>query len=118
MESFSLLDSYNLYCFVCPGSCGGNFTATSGHMSSPSYPNFYPGGSHCNYVISQPPGTIILLNFHSMDIYTTTSSSSSCVGDYLEIRDGPLETSYLLIKLCGYEIPAPIQSSQNQVHIM
>ena len=88
------------------GACGGNFTDLIGFLYSPSYPGNYPDNSDCIYTILQPTGTVILLNFLSMNI--------KCY-DYLEIRDGPSDVSPLLGELCGSEIPAPIQSSQNQL---
>ena len=96
-----------------PGNCGGNFTDANGHFSSPSYPNYYPANTYCIYTISQPNGTVILLNFLSMDIQKYWYTDN-CY-DYLEIRDGPSTASPLLDKLCGSDIPAPIQSNQNQL---
>ena len=91
------------------GKCGGTFTNPKGLLTSPSYPDNYPKNADCVYTISQPAGTAILLTFHSMDIFFF-----KCY-DYLEIRDGSSATSPLLNKICGNTIPAPIQSSQNQV---
>ena len=92
---------------------GGFNSSYGGIITSPSYPNNYPPNTDCTYTISQPTGTVILLNFLSMDI----DYDSSCDYDYIEIRDGPTAGSPLLDKLCGNEIPASIQSSQNQLWI-
>ena len=92
------------------GMCGGSFRTPNGIFTSPSYPDNYPNRADCVYTISQPKGTVILLNFLSMEIQI--SSNGNCY-DYLEIRDGPSKSSPLLVKLCGNEIPDPIQSSQN-----
>ena len=94
------------------GECGGSFTTPNGILTSPSYPDNYPDNADCVYTISQPSGTAIVLTVHSMDIYV---NSSGYCGDYLEIRDGSSAASPLLGKLCGSEIPAPFQSSKNQV---
>ena len=91
------------------GVCGGSFTAPNGILYSPSYPESYPDNADCIYTISQPAGTVIMLIFLSIDI----EICSSCDCDYIEIRDG----STVLDKLCGNEIPAPIQSTQNQLWI-
>ena len=100
------------------GSCGGNFSDEHGHLSSPSYPNYYPTNTDCIYTISQPRGTVILLNFFSMDIqWLGHYNGQYCHNDYLEIRDGPSDDSPFLGKLCGSVIPAPIQSSQNQLRM-
>ena len=91
--------------------CGGYFSTPNGNFTSPSYPDNYPANEDCIYTISQPIGTVIMLNLLSMDI----ESHSTCGFDYLEIRDGPSDDSPLLGKLCGNVIPAPIQSVQNQM---
>ena len=98
------------------GACGGNFSTLNGILASPSYPDNYPNNADCIYTISQQTGTVILLNFLSMDIQICTHNwCDPCFFDYLEIRDGPSADSSLLERLCGSEIPAPIQSSQNQL---
>ena len=93
------------------GACGGSFTSPNGILTSPSYPGNYSDDADCTYAISQPTGTVILLNFQIMDI----EHHATCDYDYLEIRDGPSADSPLLDKLCGVQIPAPIKSSQNQL---
>ena len=93
------------------GACGGNFSTPHGIFTSPSYPNNYPNMADCIYTISQPTGTAIVLTFITMDI----ESQSTCNWDYFEIRDGSSDDSPVLNKLCGNDISAPIQSSQNQV---
>ena len=93
------------------GICGGNFTTQNGIFISPSSPDNYPHNTDCIYTISQPNGTVIMLNLLSIDI----ESHITCSYDYLEIRDGPSDDSPFLDKLCGSEIPAPIQSSQSQM---
>ena len=97
------------------GECGGSFTTPNGFLTSPSYPENYPSNAHCVYTISQPTDTVIVLTFHSMDIEEPPSGYLCEQYDYLEIRDGSSAAPPLLGKLCGIEIPAPIQSTQNQV---
>ena len=99
------------------GSCGGSFTTPNGFLTSPSYPYSYPSYADCFYTISQPIGTTIVLTFQSMNIHPHPwgNCDDHCGCDYLEIRDGSSAASPFLVKLCGNEIPAPIQSTQNQV---
>ena len=98
------------------GQCGGIFATPNGILTSPSYPDNYPSYADCVYTISQPTDTAIVMTFHSMDIEIGFANRVwTCRWDYLEIRDGISAASPLLGKLCGNEIPAPIQSSQNQV---
>ena len=97
------------------GSCGGNFTTPHGILTSPSYPDHYPNDVDCIFLISQPNGTVILLNFMSLDIDSYIWDTNCNYKDSLVIRDGPSVASPPLDTLCGSEIPASIQSSQNQV---
>ena len=93
---------------------GGHFYTTGGGMiTSPSYPGNYPDYSDCIYTISQPTGRVIRLNFLTMDI--NNYMDRHCDNDYLEIRDGPSADSPTLAKLCGSDIPSPMESSMNQL---
>ena len=94
--------------------CGGYFSTRNGTITSPSYPGNYPTRADCIYTISQPTGTVIMLNFLSIEINIKYDWDKKCkYSDYLEIRDGPSANSPLLADLCGNAIPAPIQSSQD-----
>ena len=98
------------------GACGGSFKTQNGILTSPSYPGNYPDNVECTYTISQALGTVIMLKFLSLD--TEKSSSSDKCYDYLEIRDGMSDTSPLLMdKLCGSEIPTPIESNKNTLWV-
>ena len=90
------------------GSCGGSFTTPNGVFTSPLYPELYPDDADCIYNITQPSGTFILLQISSLNI--------PCF-DYLEIRDGPFNSSHRLHKLCGHylDVPTPIISTQNNI---
>ena len=99
------------------GSCGGSYTTQNGILTSPLYPGNYATDAICNYTISQPMGTVILLNFLSMYIHQEHQAGDGKCHDTLVIRDGPSYDSPLLYKLCDNEVPAPIKSSQNQVWI-
>ena len=52
------------------GECGGILTSPRGIISSPLYPDNYPDNAQCTYLISQPIGKKILINFQSFDIET------------------------------------------------
>ena len=100
------------------GSCGGNFTVPEGILTSPSYPDSYPYDMECVYTITQPPGTVILLSFVSMDITNMRDwDDPESSTHYLEIRDGAFKNSSLIIKVYGHVNPAPIRSSKNYMWI-
>ena len=98
------------------GACGGRFTTSNGILTSPFHPGNYPNNADCNYTISQPADTVILLKFINMYIEGDSDGRDvSCDLDYLEIRDGLQANSSLLDKLCGKVIPSSIQSSKNHI---
>lgn len=78
-----------------PQSCGGNLRATTQPqiLTSPGYPQSYPGGLECLYTISAQPGRIITLEIE--DIYLVHDR------DYILVRDGDHPKSPLLGTLTG-----------------
>ena len=93
------------------GACGQNFKDTNGTLYSPMYPENYPDNADCTYTISQPSGTVILLEIISID----KKMHQNCSDDLLEIRDGHSDESPVLKKLCGNIIDAPILSTNNNL---
>ena len=100
--------------FTAVSSCGGNHTQASGLLTSPSYPNLYPIGRDCIYLISQPNGTYINVTFINMDISCHASGS-----DNIEMRDGITEDSPLIVSFCGNlnNTPGYLQTTQNNLWI-
>ncbi|XP_023314262.1 cubilin homolog isoform X1 [Trichogramma pretiosum] len=107
--------------------CGGVFTEPEGILTSPFYPNRYPGSKDCVYLIAQPAKKSIVLSFEFMDIedgavsYDDGNESAlECYFDKLEIRDGDTRNSTLLKSLCGAEhyMPRePIYSTFNYMFL-
>ena len=123
------------------------FTNYRGIMSSPYYPNYYPGKADCVYTISQPVGNVIVLKFLSMDIewnmvyyhddysddtdglgwtwvefgldYEYQYGNLTCPYDYLEIRDGSSKQSPLIDKYCGDQtfISLPMEIQTTQNNV-
>ncbi|XP_037612385.1 cubilin [Sebastes umbrosus] len=91
-----------------PG-CGGTFTDSEGIIISPNWPNNYAHNRQCIYLIRLPAGEKVALNFTHMSLET----HSSCTFDYVEVRDGRMETDPLIGRYCGSVLPAPILSSSN-----
>ena len=64
-----------------PG-CGGNFSAASGVLISPGYPNPYPHNAACVWLVSVPAdGEHITLNFTDIDL----EAHRNCQWDYVEV---------------------------------
>ena len=92
------------------GECDGYYTTRNGTITSPFYPKNYPNKANCNYVISQPSGTVIELRFHAQ-----LHNTQNYCHDYIEVRSGKSYNSPVLDKLCDKEIIISMQTSLNQV---
>uniref|UniRef100_A0A671XF34 Cubilin n=1 Tax=Sparus aurata TaxID=8175 RepID=A0A671XF34_SPAAU len=91
-----------------PG-CGGTFLDSEGILISPNWPNNYANNRQCVYLVRLPAGERVALNFTHMNLET----HSNCSFDYVEVRDGRMETDPLIGRYCGSSLPAPILSSSN-----
>ncbi|XP_077973794.1 bone morphogenetic protein 1-like [Styela clava] len=91
--------------------CGYTLQDTSGNITSPNYPQYYPAESHCIWRISVTPGEKIVLDITSLDIY----ESEGCYYDFLEIRDGHWYRSPKIGQYCGRSLPATITSTDSRL---
>ena len=97
------------------GSCGGNFTALQGTVTSPSFPNDYPGDQNCSYTIALPTDTFIILRLNFFDVSCYQDDGSGAVGsDYLELWEGSHPARW-----CGRknDIPEFMHLAKNHVNI-
>ncbi|XP_040403063.1 cubilin [Cygnus olor] len=92
--------------------CGG-FLSGTGSIHSPYYPRVSSHPKTCEWIISQPAGKVVILNFIDFDIRNT----STCDSDYVEVRDGNNTDSSLLEKYCGTAVPSRVQSTRNNLYI-
>ena len=76
--------------------CGGRLTKPSGYFFTPNWPNAYPDGVECIWVIEAELGSKVELTITEYQM----EGHSDCQYDYLKIYGGPDETSPLLTKLC------------------
>lgn len=72
--------------FLYVTACGGEFTGDTGLIRSPYNPQPYPANRECIYIISQPVGKAVILNFTFFDI--EGSGYWGCMFDYVEVRHG------------------------------
>ncbi|KAL7058505.1 hypothetical protein AAHC03_016360 [Spirometra sp. Aus1] len=98
---------------TCKPACGGHLMTDKGTLTSPNYPNKYPQNINCTWVIEVPVGFSVVLTFENF----TLEGYINCPYDYVEVFDGPSESSPLLLKICGLEVPPSIQSSHNTMAV-
>lgn len=89
--------------------CGTVHTSSSGQLTSPNYPEPYGNNVDCEWVISAPVNTQIVISFMAFNLEENY--------DFLYIRDGNTESSTLLHKLTDNEHFADVESSGNHLHI-
>uniref|UniRef100_A0A3P9MC72 Metalloendopeptidase n=1 Tax=Oryzias latipes TaxID=8090 RepID=A0A3P9MC72_ORYLA len=89
--------------------CGGEITKDSGQIQSPNYPDDYRPSKECVWRITVSEGYNVGLSFQAFEV----ERHDSCAYDYLEVRDGPLETSPLIGRFCGYDKPEDVRSTSN-----
>lgn len=78
-----------------PQTCGGTLRATpqGQALTSPGYPEQYPGGLECLYIIQAQPGKIITLEVDDIDLYENR--------DFILVRDGDSPKSQHIAQLTG-----------------
>ncbi|XP_013781236.1 uncharacterized protein LOC106465521 [Limulus polyphemus] len=96
-----------------PINCGGALFAQSNPqlLTSPQYPDPYPGGLECVYLITAPQGQIITLEVVEMDLEPNK--------DYILVRDGAMPSDPLLSKLSGTSssVPRFTMSTSNKIYL-
>uniref|UniRef100_A0A8B9TLF7 Cubilin n=1 Tax=Anas platyrhynchos TaxID=8839 RepID=A0A8B9TLF7_ANAPL len=95
------------------GVCSHNYSTETGVLTSPNYPNNYPVRTECIYTITVGINRQIVLRFTNF----TLEGNIRCTEDYVEIRDGGYETSPVLGKYCGTDLPPVIISHGNKLWI-
>ena len=96
-----------------PQTCGGVLRATPQPQSltSPGYPQDYPGGLECLYIIGAQVGRIVTLEIEDLDLETQR--------DYILIRNGDNPKSQPIARLTGTREDNPnlIMSTGNQLYV-
>lgn len=93
--------------------CGGVYSDLTGFLTSPNYPEPYGAHTSCVYEIQLPPGYLVNLTIHTIEI----EPHYECRWDYLEVRDGDNDQSPLSALLCGFRAPENIISTYNKLWI-
>eukprot|EP00794_Sanderia_malayensis_P003627 gene3627-4141_t len=92
--------------------CGNVFAKNRGSFASPGYPQNYPPGKDCAWVITVAPGKVIQLSFDFFSI----EPSDSCEYDFIEVFDGATDSAKRLGRYCS-KMPGEILSSGSKMRI-
>lgn len=93
--------------------CSQNYTAPTGVIKSPGFPEKYPNSLECTYIIFAPKMSEIILEFESFDLEQDSNPPGGmfCRYDRLEIWDGFPEVGPHIGRYCGQKTPGRIRSS-------
>ncbi|XP_029672193.1 tolloid-like protein 2 [Formica exsecta] len=102
----------------CEDACGGFFDDSNGTITSPSFPEAYPGNKNCVWEIIAPPQYRITLNFTHFDLEGNNLYQEECEYDSVEVAsklgDDVLRKHGLF---CGVRLPPLITSEGNFMRI-
>lgn len=82
----------------------------TGRIKSPNFPHRYPDYIIRLWNITVPDGHLIKLNFTYFDVWP----SPICDRDFVQIQDGPLVTSDVIVRMCGRVSPGETVFSSGQ----
>ncbi|XP_078308210.1 CUB and sushi domain-containing protein 2 isoform X3 [Panthera onca] len=94
---------------LCIAQCGGAVEEMEGVILSPGFPGNYPSNMDCSWKIALPVGFgahIQFLNF-----------STEPNHDFIEIRNGPYETSRMMGRFSGSELPGSLLSTSHETTV-
>lgn len=109
LHEFLLSDCFKLY----PGGCQHEITSAVGEVSSPEWPDHYPGRKDCVWHFVTTPGHRIKLVFNDFEL----EPHHQCNYDHVEIFDGSSAESKSLGKFCGSNVPEPLLASGNEMYM-
>ncbi|XP_061452290.1 CUB and sushi domain-containing protein 2 isoform X5 [Rhineura floridana] len=94
---------------LCIAQCGGTMQEMEGVILSPGFPGNYPSNSDCTWRVSLPVGFgahIQFLNF-----------STEPNHDFIEIRNGPYDTSNIISRFSGTDLPGSLLSTSHETTV-
>ncbi|RXM30192.1 CUB and sushi domain-containing protein 3 [Acipenser ruthenus] len=89
--------------------CGGSLDEFSGVVLSPGFPGNYPSSLDCIWTIKLPIGFGIQLQF--------VNFSTELIHDYLEVRNGSIETGTVIGRFSGTQVPASLFSTTHETSL-
>ncbi|XP_071494247.1 A disintegrin and metalloproteinase with thrombospondin motifs 1-like [Diadema antillarum] len=108
--------SYQFIQSVVPySSCDQLHLQSSGVVTSPNYPSYYPPNHECVFYIIAPPQNRINLYFDEFDLHVDDAISCSTVRDHVQVKD--MDQRYYSSIYCGQHAPFGYVSFGNRLRI-
>ena len=106
------MSEYNIFLFL---GCGDIFTASSGSIKSPNFPDKYNNYEDCEYLIRLDPGKKMMLKFARFNL----EKSDNCDRDFVKIYNVDTSGRRTLAKtICGGDSIPDFTSDRNLVDIV
>ncbi|KAG7190872.1 hypothetical protein KM043_006933 [Ampulex compressa] len=96
------------------GGCKYEIVAPMGTITSPNYPDYYPGRKDCVWHFTTKPGHRIKLVFKVFEM----EPHQECAYDHIAIYDGDSPESHTLGRFCGTKEPHPLLATGNQMYMV
>ncbi|KAB5530866.1 hypothetical protein PHYPO_G00134270 [Pangasianodon hypophthalmus] len=94
---------------LCIAQCGGIREEMEGTILSPGFPGNYPSNSDCTWRIYLPVGYGAHMQFLNF--------STEANHDFLEIRNGPFDTSTVIGRFSGQDVPASLLTTSHETTV-
>ncbi|XP_075409854.1 CUB and sushi domain-containing protein 2 isoform X3 [Tenrec ecaudatus] len=94
---------------LCIAQCGGGVEEMEGVILSPGFPGNYPSNMDCSWKIALPVG----FGAHIQFVNFSTEPNH----DFIEIRNGPYETSRMMGRFSGSELPSSLLSTSHETTV-
>ncbi|XP_033150281.1 cubilin homolog [Drosophila busckii] len=101
------------FSFVERDKCGGHIHSSTGQLISPEYPLNYSHNLDCVWRLTVPLGNQLELQTEMFQLQATPS----CSGDYLEVRNGGSNSSALIGRYCGSNMPRRLPSYTHELYL-
>ncbi|RWS10861.1 tolloid-like protein 1 [Dinothrombium tinctorium] len=96
------------------GSCTHHIQSASGEITSPNYPEPYPGRKDCAWLFTTTPGHRIKLVFTEFEL----EPHQECAYDHIVVYDGATNENTTLGRFCGSKLPHPLLASSNKLYMI
>ena len=99
--------------------CGSNFTAATGTLQTPNWPQTYPNNIDCEWFIQLPDANkVVEISCGEKEPYGIAGTHPDCSKDYITFYDGHTQQSTSYGPYCGFTKPSNVMMSSNLAKVV